>query len=106
MLEKRELNQEELEKVASGASSPGAINWRFSKDAEVQVILEDNTKVSGKVTKRGYFHVSAAKTYHDLYYVESETNPSVNKWYFGQSFVNNTVRFDPNIYGEAVVYPW
>jgi len=107
MLEKRELTQEELENVASGASSLASINWLFSKDAEVQVILEDNTRVSGKVTKRGYVVLGYTfDEYLDYYYIENETNPYINRWYDGGFFNNKTISITKATGAVPTEYPW
>jgi len=60
----------------------------FTKDAAVKVNLLDWTLVDGKVTKRGCEYIGNSY-YFDFYYIECQSNSSVNGWYSASDFEGN-----------------
>jgi len=107
MSEKKELNNEELEKVSGGLyGDVNDINWLFSKDETAHVVLSDNTQVEGKVTKRGI--ISLYQLVFAFYYIESSQNAIVDGWYPGENFSNKTVNIsNKNPNGDTVqVVAW
>jgi len=105
MSEKKELNQEQLEKVTGGVyRSAESINWIFTLNAKVQVKpVDSNTYVDAVITRKGYY--KNAIFYHDYYYVDCQTDSSLSDWYLGDCFAGNTVKAvdkDNGYAGDAI----
>jgi len=92
MSEKKQLNDEQLEKVSGGMyKSVDSINWIFTLNAKVQVKpVDSDIYVDAVVTRKGYYKNTIY--YNDYYYVDCQKNSSVSDWYLGSCFAGNTVK--------------
>jgi len=100
MSEKKELNVEELEKVTGGYSAVKDIKWLFSENEKAYVKLTDETKIEGKVTKKGFLGMPSYA--EDCYCIESAENTNINGWYMGANFSNKTTSINTKLASNDV----
>jgi len=93
MSNKKQLNEEQLEKVSGGLAyrSAESINWMFTFQAPVKIKPIGSTEyIDAVVTRRGYY--KNAIYYHDYYYLDCHTNRDLSDWYLSDYFDGNTVK--------------